>query len=339
MLSLVIAGPGLLLQQACSDRPSEQGGDVTSTGQEGVRHSLEAAEVYIAGGEVDKARTILSRLIEEDPVDARPYEVMARLLLAQGIQLRQVGLMDASKAEFKASFDLYTKAIERMPESSGLHQSAGEVAQQAGLRQEALDMYLRSVELDPINLRSQINAAQLLIEEAPDQSERMLRTVLEADPNQPHALSSLALLLLRVGKTEESESIASRALAVAGDQEGVRIAIARVHREAGRPRMALELLLALPDHIRSQEPATVEIARSWESIGRPMNAGQAWADCFAANAHRTDAWRFALSAAESLGLAGQTAMASSWLEQAIMLDAPVARVEGARRLIAESGRP
>ncbi len=135
MLSLVIAGPGLLLQQACSDRPSEQGGDVTSTGQEGVRHSLEAAEVYIAGGEVDKARTILSRLIEEDPVDARPYEVMARLLLAQGIQLRQVGLMDASKAEFKASFDLYTKAIERMPESSGLHQSAGEVAQQAGLRQ------------------------------------------------------------------------------------------------------------------------------------------------------------------------------------------------------------
>ncbi|MDG2424492.1 MAG: tetratricopeptide repeat protein [Phycisphaerales bacterium] len=333
VLWLALACAGVLFCQSCEDRSPVPEQLEPSSSQESIRHSLEAAEIYIASGNTDKAQAILARLIDQSPDDPRPYEVMARLALRKGLQLRDMGLIEASRDQFGTSYDLYKDAVSRMPESSGLHQSAGEVAQQAGQHEEALACYLRSIELDPGNMRSQINAAQLLIETSPERSEAMLRSVLETDSEQPHALSSLALLLQRAGRESESSEMASRALAVAGDQEGVRIAVARIHLEANRPRVALELLLALSDQVRGQEPATSQIAIAWESLGNSINAGQAWSECFRTNAHRTDAWRFALRAAEAFGRAGQEAMAASWLEQAIMLDAPAMEIEEARRSI------
>ena len=263
-----------------------------------------------------------------------PYEVMARLELGRGMELRELGLVDASRDQFGVSHDWYRKALARMPDSGGLHQSAGEVAQQAGRNDQALASYLQAMELDPENIRSQLSAAQLLIQEDPTRSEALLRSVLKTDADQPHALSSLALVLQRQGREKGALETASHALVVAGEKTGVRIAVARVHREAGRPRIALELLLALPDEVRAQEFATAEIAMAWEAVDQPINAGQAWADCFRNNAYRTDAWRYALKAADAMGRASQPAVAASWLDQAVMLDAPANRVDEVRLGIA-----
>ncbi|MEE2908300.1 MAG: tetratricopeptide repeat protein [Planctomycetota bacterium] len=331
---LALSGTLCLLALGCEDRTPEPESPQVSSGGEAARHSLEAAEIYIAAGNIDKARAILSRLIKKSPRDARAYEIMARLEIDRALDLRELGLVDASRDQFGVSYGWYQKALERMPESGGLHQSAGEVAQQAGLNDEALALYLQAIELDQENIRSQLSAAQLLLQDDPARSEALLRSVLETDADQPHALSSLALVLQRQGRETGALETASQALAVAGEKSGVRIAVARVHREAGRPRIALELLLALPDNVRAQESATAEIAKSWEAVDRPINAGQAWADCFRGNAHRTDAWRYALNAADAMGRAGQTAVAASWLEQAVMLDAPTNRVDEVRSRIA-----
>ncbi|MCH2134770.1 MAG: tetratricopeptide repeat protein [Phycisphaerales bacterium] len=333
-VATILAG---LLAGGCSeDQPASPVAAAPAAAGEEIRHSLEAAESYITSGDIDRARSILARLLEEAPGDARPYEVMARVELGQGLKLRKQGLVDAARVQFGQSYDWYEKAIARDPASGGLHQSGGEVAQLAGRTDAAMAHYRRARDLDPDNPKSRLCAAQLLLDDDPAQAEQLLNEVLELDPDQAHALASLALARQRLGDTDAASDAATQALNRAADDVSIRIAVARVHRVADRPREALELLLALPDTVRMQEAAAAEIALAWEAIDRPINAGEAWAECFRGNAHRTDAWRYALSAADAMGRADQQAAAASWLEQAIMLDAPRDQVDAIRSRIAET---
>ena len=329
--SLVFAG--------CGDQDSElQPAEVAKPTSESVRHSLEAAEAYLASGDVDRARSILARLVERADQDPRPMEMMARLELTDGLDLRSQGLTDAARRQFAIAHDWYQQALSLQADSGGLHQSAGEVAQLAGRLDHAKGHYRQASLLLPENPKPKLCIAQLMLEEDPSEAEEYLRASLAIEPDEPHALASLALARQCQGDGEEASLLASQALLHAGSNSAVRIAVARVHRLAARPRESLELLLALPDQVRTTESATRELTLSWDDIGRPLNAGQAWADCFKANAFRTDAWRLALLAAEAMGRADQNVEAASWLEQAIMLDAPAAEVEAARSRIAEAGK-
>lgn len=319
----------------CSEKPSSV--DAVALSGESIRHSLEAAESYLTSGNDDRARSILSKVIEKSPQDGRAFEMMGRMELRRGIELREMGLVDSAREQFRDSYLWYEKALRFMGDSGGLHQSAGEVAQLAGLESEALSSYLASMELQPKNPKSSLCAAQLLLKSEPARAESILRSVLEEHPDQSHALASLALACQSQGKNDIAAEMASKALAIAGDQVAVRIVIARVYRLSGREREALELLLALPDDVRGQESAASEIAFCWQAIGQPLNAAQAWADCFRANAYKVDAWRYALQAAEAMAMAKQEALASSWLQQAVMLDAPDIEVESVRARIAKSG--
>ena len=308
--------------------------DPASPSAESVRHSLEAAEAYLASGDIDRARSILARLLDRASDDPRPMELMARLELTGGLDLRKQGLSDAARRQFAVAHDWYEQALELDQDSGGLHQSAGEVAQLAGRLDLARERYRQASKLLPDNPKPKLCIAQLILEENPAEAEIFLRESLQIEPDEPHALASLALARQRQGAGEEASTLASKALVHAGSSAAVRIAVARVHRIAGRPRESLELLLALPDQVRVGESATEEISRSWDAIGRPLNAGQAWAACFKANAFRTDAWRLALLAAEAMGRADQDIEAASWIEQAIMLDAPELEVEASRSRIA-----
>ena len=318
----------------CGDEPANK--EAATLSGESIRHSLEAAESYLTTGNDAQATSILSKVIERAPEDGRAYEMMGRLELRRGIELRDMGLVDSAREQFRDSFLWYEKALQFMSDSGGLFQSAGEVAQLAGLQDQALSLYMSAMELQPDNPKSGLCAAQLLLDTQPDRAESILRSVLEADPDQSHALASLALACQFQGKDEVAAEMASRALAIAGDQVAVRIVIARVHRLSGREREALELLLALPDEVRGQESAASEIASCWHALGQPLNAGEAWADCFRSNAYRIDAWRYALRAAEAMAEARREAMAASWLEQAVMLDAPANEIEQTRALISRS---
>ncbi len=318
----------------CSEEPLEEA-PATLSG-ESIRHSLEAAESYLTTGNDAQARSILSKIMEQASEDARAYEMMGRLELRRGIELRDMGLIDSAREQFRVSFLWYEKALPLMADSGGLHQSAGEVAQLAGLQDEALSLYMSAMELQPDNPKPSLCAAQLLLDTQPAKAESILRSVLELHPDQSHALASLALACQFQGQNETAAEMASKALAIAGDQVAVRIVVARVYRLSGREREALELLLALPDEVRSQESAASEIASSWHALGQPLNAGEAWADCFRSNAYRIDAWRYALRAAEAMAEARREAMAASWLEQAVMLDAPETEIELTRDRIRQS---
>ena len=330
----MFAGATTIGLTGCSDEP--QVDEAMSLPGETVRHSLEAAESYLTMGQEESARSILSKVIEQSPQDGRAFEMMGRLELRRGIEMRDMGLVDSALDQFKTSYEWYEQALRYMDDSAGLHQSAGEVAQLAGLDATALSLYESAMRLEPSNPKSSLCAAQLLMISEPARAESILRTVLEAHPEQSHALASLALVCQLQDKSDEANELAARALALAGDQVAVRVVVARVQRLSGRERQALELLLALPDDVRSKESTASEIAASWQSIGQYENAGQAWADCFKANAYRVDAWRYALLAAECMAEARQEAMAASWLEQAVMLDAPTVEVEEVRSRIANS---
>ena len=337
-MGLISIGFGLVFG-GCGDQDPESASteEARPTG-ESVRHSLEAAEAYLASGDIDRARSILARLVDRADDDPRSMELMARLELTDGIDLRSQGLVDAARNQFAIAHDWYEQALALQHNSGGLHQSAGEVAQLAGRLDLAKDRYRQASILMPENPKPRLCIAQLLLEENPAEAEQFLRETLLLEPDEPHALASLALAMQWQGGEDEASALASQALLHAGKNAAVRIAVARVHRIAGRPRESLELLLALPDQIRSGESATEEISLSWEAIERPLNAGQAWADCFKANAFRTDAWRLALLAADAMGRAGQRVAAASWLEQAIMLDAPQADVQATRSRIAAAGQ-
>ena len=331
---LMFAGVTSGCLSGCGQDPTEDKAPPLSG--ESIRHSLEAAESYLTSGDEGRARSILSKIIEKAPADGRGYEMMGRLELRRGIELREMGLIDSSREQFRDSYRWYEKALPFMADSGGLHQSAGEVAQLAGLETEALSLYEKAIELQPDNPKPSLCAAQLLLESQPERAEFILRSVLEKHPDQSHALATLALACQSLGQTEVAAEMASRALSLAGDEVAVRIVIARVHRLSGREREALELLLALPDDVRGKESAASEIASCWLAIGQPSNAAEAWAGCFRANAFRVDAWRYALRAAEAMAMAKQEAMAASWLEQAVMLDAPENELDLARDRIARS---
>ena len=330
VFAVAICGP-----VGCGEQePSPEG--VAPLSGESIRHSLEAAESYLTSGDDARARSILAKVIAKAPEDGRGYEMMGRLELRRGIELRDMGLVDSAREQFKESFRWYSDALRFMSGSGGLHQSAGEVAQLAGLRAEALSLYEIAMDLEPDNPKPVPQAAQLLLDADPARAQEILESVLEEHPDQSHALASLALASQSLGQDDMAAEMASRALALAGDEVAVRIVVSRVHRLAGREREALELLLALPDQDRGQESAASEIAACWQAIGQPLNAAEAWAVCFNANAFRVDAWRYALRAAEAMAHAEQEALAASWLEQAIMLDAPDIELDLTRDRIAKS---
>lgn len=317
-----VAVLALSLNGAC-DRTAEPEAIADAPGR------IDRAEQLLSAGKSAEAGVIVDRLLEHKHDDWRIYELSARVHLQQGIRLQDQGLMEPSHAALTRSVGAYRNATGLKPAVAGLYTSAGNAAVMAGDTEQAKSWYRQAIGLDAQDVRPPLYLAQLEFNENPAKARELLAWVVSMDSNIAEAHASIALLHAIDGNEHAAEAAMSEALR-SDRGPAIRVVQARVFRTLGQPSRGVEVLLALDGPARSTEPAATELAACWAAIDRPDRSADAWDDCFSANAHRTDAWRYALNAARAHLEAGNRPAAARGIEQAEMLSAPASEVAAVR---------
>lgn len=300
---------------------------------ESLQVSLDAAEQYLVGGSLVEAEAIGRRMVEAAPESMEAHELLGRVLIARAIGLRDSGLAEAAAEQWLAASRQYEAVVRLAPDSAGLHQSAGEVAQMAGRTGLAIELYRRAGELEPNDPRPVLYEAQLLLADGRlDEARASIERVLELHPDQGHALATLAVIEMEEGEWQRAKDTIARARSVLPDDLGIRTIETRIHRLSGDPERGLELLLGLPESERATEPVTKAIAECWLALDRPEEAAVAWERCHAASGQRVGV--IAVNAAEAWIAAGRPVEALNWIEQAELAGVDPARIASLREQLA-----
>lgn len=303
---------------------------------ESISISIEAAEQYLAGGSLVEAEAIAVRMLEVSPDSSQVNELLGRVHVSRAVRAKDRGDEDAARMSWAEASRYYEEATRLSPDSAGLHQSAGEVAQMAGHRDRAIRQYQAASAIDPENPRHPLYISQMFLEVGNRQEARewVLR-VFEIDPEQPHALATLAVIEMESGNWEEAIDAVTRARNKDPRDVGFRTIEAKIHRASGDPEHALELLLGLPESLRVQESVTWELAKSWQQLDRYDRAAEAWVRCFDALGGSRRSGQVALLAAEAWLQADQPERAAAWIDEAELLGVPADQID----LIRSKGLP
>ncbi len=302
-----------------------------------VEAALDAAERYIALGNMVEAEAIAIRLSRLAPEHFAPDDRLGRICVGQALAFRANGREAEAAQAFSEAHDHYKQAVRKAPGIPGLQQSAGEIAQLAGRLDDAMDHFKAAGELSPEDPAPPLYIAQLLVAGgSPEKARPWVERVLAIVPGQPHALATRAVLEMDLGNAPEAfEAIDSARSALPADL-GIRVIEARLYRQHGEPERALELLLSLPPQQQGDEGVAGELAVNWGSIGRHDRSAETWALCFASmpDVHRSG--RVALKVAEAWIEDRQFEKAAVWIEQAELLGVPGDQVELVRVLAREA---
>ena len=292
-------------------------------------HSVEYAERLLRAGQPEQAARSAKALLATSKDDWRVYDVLARVQLQRALALQDQGLMDRGAETMSDALERYRDAITCAPDVKGLTLSGGSTAQLAGDLDQAEAWFREAMRLDPDDPRPPMYIAQLVFESDAAEARSLLEQAIELDPYVAEAHASLALLEAQESHEEVAEAHLKRALACDRGTP-IRVVQARVYRTLGDPARGVQVLTALPRGALGAEAAAAELAACWEALDRPDRAAEAWEACFGANAHRSDAWRYAISAAKAHLAAGDRAAASRLIEQAELLSPPAAEIAQVR---------
>lgn len=302
-----------------------------------VEAALDAAERYIAQGNMVEAEAIAIRLSRSAPEHFAPDDLLGRICVGRALAFNANGREAEAGQAFSEAHDHYMEAVRKAPGIPGLQQSAGEIAQLAGRRDAAMEHFKAAAELSPEDPAPPLYIAQLLVAgSSPGKARPWIDKVLVLVPGQPHALATRAVLEMDLGNASKAfEAIESARSALPSDL-GIRIIEARLYRQDGDSERALELLLSLPQQQQADEGVAGELALNWSAIGRHDRSAETWAFCFASmpDVHRSG--RVALKVAEAWIEDRQFEKAAVWIEQAELLGVPGEQAELVRVLAREA---
>lgn len=284
---------------------------------ENIEKALSAAQAYLDSQDVPKAQAILLTLIDRAPRDARAREMLGRAYAVAAIKAQEQ--RDANKsAEFRIkAYEQYKIATDLDPASPGLQHSAGQIALLAGNVDAALEHYRAASRLDEKNPQYPLFEAQILIQRQEfDEAKSALNRALALDPDEAIAHASLAMIALEQQQFDEAIARITEARRIDTADLGLRAQEAKVHRRAGSPRKALELLVGLSAAERAQEMVAFEIAAAYDQMQQPMNAARAWEHVYQSNPMAPNAWLAAVRTGEFLLKAEEREQAAMWLGQA-----------------------
>ena len=200
---------------------------------------------------------------------------------------------------------------------AGLHQSAGEIASAAKRPNAALEHFRAAGRLDPGAAKAPLYEAQILMQLGQrDAARRALQRVLELNPQEAYAHASLAALAMQTADHEEAVGHIAEARRLDPENLTLRLQEARIRRETGDPRRALELLLALDERSRAEAAVAAEIAESYLRLGDPAKAAAAWEHRYRVHTRDPTAWRAAVRAAHARIEAGDRDRALFLYDQA-----------------------
>jgi tetratricopeptide (TPR) repeat protein len=313
----------------CGTEPSPPEGSTMTPAA--IETSLDAAERYLATGSPTEAEAIAIRLVEDAPGHHGPHDLLGRIAVRRALGLQASGRDDEATRMFAVAYSHYEQATGRAPDIAGLQQAAGEIAVLAEMPAVALVHYQAAADLAPDDPRPPLYMAQVLLADGDTaEARRWIEHVLVLDPDQPHALASLAMIEAEAGDWPAAFKAISLARASQPDELGLRVMEARLHRRHGDPERALELLLALDEVDRVDVVVATELASNWLQLDEPERAVDVWSRCFAAHEGTARSGRIAVEVAHAWIEAGSMEEASVWLEQAAMLGIDPEQIESIR---------
>ena len=200
-----------------------------------------AASVYWRSGQLSQAAETIEKIVALQPNNSLALNALGLCYLAQN---------DAAKAE-----KVLLAAVGIAPTPALIYHNLGLALQAQEKLDDAIQAYERALEIDPKLFASLSGLGHLLMakgdskavsvlkrayETSPDSAEgrleyarainysngnldeaqSLIRSVLNSDPNNPHALTLLAMILQRLGKFEEAEALLHQSIAIDAGQAG-----------------------------------------------------------------------------------------------------------------------
>lgn len=288
-----------------------------------IEASLSAASQYIQAQDYAKAAAILVTLVDRAPDEPRGHELYGQTLISMALQADARHDIPAAKECRRKAYEQYRIAVRLQPDSAGLIHSTGQMAMEAGDRAAALDYFQAAGRIDPKNPQHPLFEAQVLIQDKRfDEARAAVNKSLTIDPDIAIAHASLAMIDLEEGKFDTALADIAQARQLEPADVGFRAQEARIHRRAGHPEKALELLTALGPDDRAQEIVAFELAACHEALNDPMSAAKAWEWAAKRDPLGPRAWYAAAKVAEELLKAGDREQARLWLQQAQTMAPP-----------------
>ncbi len=277
---------------------------------------------------------MLEALLKKSPDSPQGWQLLGEVQSTQALMARDQGRADEFIERINHAAAAYAQAVRRSPENAPLHHAAAVVFDLAGKSKDALALYQRASDLEPQNTQFLLYLAQAMTRaEEYTKATATLARLLKIDPSEAWGYACLAEIDLAEKHTSMALDHIRKAREIDPDQKAFRITEAKVLRRSGKPRDALELLLALPEAETVAEAPTFELATSYEMIGRPDKAAEAWERCYRSN---PSGWRAACEAAEAFIRAKRLPEAKVWADIARTQAPSEPRVAGLEKLLAQA---
>jgi tetratricopeptide (TPR) repeat protein len=125
-------------------------------------------------------------------------------LLGLNTLYQAIGGISASRQDFAAAIDAYSKRLDILPNDAGAHQDLGDMYLRLGRHAEALAEFSVVLLLNPKRADGYAAMAQIYLQDRRyADSAAMARRAIERDPANRQARYTLATSLVRLGKTDE----------------------------------------------------------------------------------------------------------------------------------------
>ena len=181
-----------------------------------------------------------------------------------------------SEVEFK-------RALELSPNSADANDLYGRLCASLGRNDEAVELYRRAQELDPLAHRVDL-ATALLRAGRHEEARAAARSAVEADPEYPRTHATLGWALLAVGQTAEGLAALERAVSLAPGHAIWLAQLGQAYGLSGRPAEAREILSRLEEQARNRYVSPYHLAYVYTGLGEQDRAMDLLEQAFAQRA-------------------------------------------------------
>ncbi len=291
--------------------------------------SLEAIDRWLTAGQPESGEAIARVLLRRLPRDPHVRLALARTLVARAGRVQAAEGPGAAAPLAREAGEIL--APEVRPDTLGQadlvvwNRTRGLALENAGLDAEAIGTYRETAGVDRVTALY-LALALLRVDETAEAT-RILEELSNSSEPEPFILAALAEARFDPNAPEEARTLVARAVRLDPDAWAIRLRQAAIERRAGRPDVAIEMLSALTEEIRTERAVCEELARAWQAYGDPARAGDIWAN--RARTYPNDLGA-ALEAATYFGVAGRIDDAEAWIRVVENVNPDDARIRDAR---------
>lgn len=192
---------------------------------------LALAELFLAAGQIDQARSQIEHILRLDPGHAEALLLKGAQLLARGESLQAGQLLAELLADGKGPPEAYlllAAARSRQKDAQGARQALEE-----------------GIAVHPAQVALHLQLAQLLVDDGqPEAAEARMRQVIALDPGNPEYPLALAVLYWDLGRTEKAEALLAQLIRESAADGRVYSLAADFYLQREQIAKAEELLLA-----------------------------------------------------------------------------------------------